>query len=368
MHRSESKKRNSLGLIALVLCCIIAWDASAFLGPKLWKMIVLTTPGVLSNTFDTATPLGSDAPSTLDDHHRLTKAALQERLNDFNGNTDEGPIYWPLTGTQVSDTDAGQFRFAPLREMSDDPDQALTGYSSFADMGFFYTKAVAGVAEGHFQDESLNVVQMTSGGSFGAATTNLLANTLDVTGNIDPTSYETTNGGFLDEDAMGSNSATKVASQQSIVAYVANRHIPFCRAFLKTSAQTLGSGAWATIQFNNDSDSGLGWDASSIYNTGNYRITPGVEGYYQVNAGYTLANTGEGKGMGIRIYKNGTIEIATVAQGGRIDADVLPAITVSDIVYLDADDYIQIQAYQNSGSNKDISTGSNAAFVSFART
>ena len=44
--------------------------------------------------------------------------------------------------------------------------------------------------------------------------------TLDVTGNIDPTSYETTNGGFLDEDAMSSDSATKVASQQSIKAYI----------------------------------------------------------------------------------------------------------------------------------------------------
>lgn len=44
--------------------------------------------------------------------------------------------------------------------------------------------------------------------------------TLDVTGNIDPTSYETTNGGFLDEDAMGSNAANKVASQQSIKAYI----------------------------------------------------------------------------------------------------------------------------------------------------
>ena len=43
---------------------------------------------------------------------------------------------------------------------------------------------------------------------------------LDVTGNIDPTSYETTNGGFLDEDNMASDSATKVASQQSIKAYV----------------------------------------------------------------------------------------------------------------------------------------------------
>jgi hypothetical protein len=46
-----------------------------------------------------------------------------------------------------------------------------------------------------------------------------VAGTLDVTGNIDPTSYESTNGGFKDEDAMTSNSATAVASQQSIKKY-----------------------------------------------------------------------------------------------------------------------------------------------------
>lgn len=47
-----------------------------------------------------------------------------------------------------------------------------------------------------------------------------VAGTLDVTGNTDPTTYETTNGGFLDEDDMSSDAADKVASQQSIKKYV----------------------------------------------------------------------------------------------------------------------------------------------------
>ena len=45
------------------------------------------------------------------------------------------------------------------------------------------------------------------------------AGTLDVVGNFDPTTYETTNGGFLDEDDMVSDAADKVGSQQSIKAY-----------------------------------------------------------------------------------------------------------------------------------------------------
>ncbi len=47
----------------------------------------------------------------------------------------------------------------------------------------------------------------------------IIAGTLDVTGNIDPTTYETTNGGFLDEDDLSSDAADKIASQQSIKAY-----------------------------------------------------------------------------------------------------------------------------------------------------
>ena len=46
---------------------------------------------------------------------------------------------------------------------------------------------------------------------------------LGVTGDIEPTSFSTVNGGFIDEDSMATNSATKVPSQQSVKAYVDNQ-------------------------------------------------------------------------------------------------------------------------------------------------
>lgn len=46
-----------------------------------------------------------------------------------------------------------------------------------------------------------------------------VAGTLDVTGNTDPTTYETTNGGFQNSDTMASAADTKVASSDSIVKY-----------------------------------------------------------------------------------------------------------------------------------------------------
>lgn len=69
-------------------------------------------------------------------------------------------------------------------------------------------------------DLAVNTDKFTVAAASGNA---LVAGTLDVVGNIDPTSYETTRGGFLDEDAMGSDAADKVASQQSIKTRIASQ-------------------------------------------------------------------------------------------------------------------------------------------------
>lgn len=100
-------------------------------------------------TFDTATPLGSDAPSVLDDADRETKAATQERMNVCG--------YWPLTGTQVSDADAGKFRYLIFRE----PNSIV---SVDADEYILSTKDVNSIAELHGTDENEAEVQITSDG------------------------------------------------------------------------------------------------------------------------------------------------------------------------------------------------------------
>lgn len=150
-----------------------------------------------------------------------------------------------------------------LQVTFDDPLSAAPATVA-ASEGVLYTLDVSSKAELHFEDEDENTLQITSGGDLysstgltvtnnatfnggitlgagddliGSATSDITINmdkftvagatgntviggTFDVTGNIDPTTYETTNGGFLDEDAMGSDAADKVASQQSIKAYV----------------------------------------------------------------------------------------------------------------------------------------------------
>ena len=120
-----------------------------------------------SFTYDTETPAGSDDPAEADDRMREIKAALQERLAVEH--------VFALTGTEVSASDTGKH-------------------------------------------SAINPTSVTSSGAI-SGTTGSFSGTLDVTGNIDPTTYETTNGGFLDEDDMASDADDKVASQQSIKTY-----------------------------------------------------------------------------------------------------------------------------------------------------
>lgn len=100
-------------------------------------------------TYDIATPLGSDAPSVLDDRDREIKAAVQERMNVDH--------YWPLTGTQVSDVAAGQHRQIEFYGPISTPTYAANKF-------FLYSKDVGSVVEFFLLDELDNEIQITSGG------------------------------------------------------------------------------------------------------------------------------------------------------------------------------------------------------------
>ena len=170
-----------------------------------------------TNTWDETTPTGSDNASTADDFFRKHRLDLGERL--------EGMFYGFNADSNASPENDTGIKNLKLYKQSGDP-------TVVTDFGHFYVKLVSGVPELFYQDDENTTLQLTSGGNLkstaglsidGASTLTgavSCASSLDVTGNIDPTSYETTNGGFLDEDDMSSDSATKVASQQSIKAAI----------------------------------------------------------------------------------------------------------------------------------------------------
>ena len=99
-------------------------------------------------TLDMAIPAGSADPKTLDTIIQNHKKAWQERLNSDH--------YMPLTGTEVSDTAAGEHRKVTLRALGSDP-------TNVADKGFLYAKDVSAKVQAHWEDEDGNIKVITRG-------------------------------------------------------------------------------------------------------------------------------------------------------------------------------------------------------------
>jgi hypothetical protein len=101
------------------------------------------------------------------------------------------------------------------------------------------------------------------------------------------------------------------------------------------------------------------WDVGSDYtNTaGNYKFTAPVTGYYLVQA--QLAYMACSSLMYTRIYKNGALTYFTVGTGGGGGAECLG---LSLIMYLTANDYIQVYGRQNSAGDITIEHGGHTFF------
>ena len=83
------------------------------------------------------------------------------------------------------------------------------------------------------------------------------------------------------------------------------------------------------------------FDLTNDYdNTTNYRFTPSVEGYYQVNCTVYFAGSGMSRGI-TRLYKNGS-------EQGRADFLITgdAIIPYSDLVYMNGStDYLELYGY-----------------------
>jgi hypothetical protein len=104
------------------------------------------------------------------------------------------------------------------------------------------------------------------------------------------------------------------------------------------------------------------FDTNSNYdNTTNYRFTPTVAGYYQVNAEVKMV--GSSQILIASIYKNGS-EFKRGTQAG-VSTGTMAAAVVSALIYLNGStDYIEAYVYQDTGGALNIegSSGTNGYF------
>jgi len=105
------------------------------------------------------------------------------------------------------------------------------------------------------------------------------------------------------------------------------------------------------------------FDTNSYFSSS--RFTPLIAGYYQITAsirfGSSTLNTGSA--FILHIYKNGSV-YQTAGAGVQTGGFVFPSI--NGLVYCNgSSDYIEIYAYQNSGSTITLDTGTNYIFSGF---
>ena len=111
---------------------------------------------------------------------------------------------------------------------------------------------------------------------------------------------------------------------------------PAFSAYL-SATQSITSGTFTKMQFNTEE-----YDTNNNYDTTNYRFTPTVAGYYQVNGRFdsTVASTL----LICTIYKNGSESRRGVDTRASLNA--ASGVNVSAVIYMNGTtDYLELYAY-----------------------
>ena len=131
-------------------------------------------------------------------------------------------------------------------------------------------------------------------------------------------------------------------------------NMPAFSAYATSNSQTIATSTFTKIQF-----TAKEFDTANCFDsTTNYRFTPTVAGYYQVNLAVGFSNSAIGLCL-LSIFKNG----ARFKDGTIIpNANIGPLCVASALIYFNGTtDYIEGFAYQTSGGNLTVSVNSGSA-------
>jgi len=140
--------------------------------------------------------------------------------------------------------------------------------------------------------------------------------------------------------------------------YVAT-NAPAFRAYLNADQTGISSATWTKVQIDTEE-----FDTNSCYdNSTNYRFTPTIAGYYQINFRVRNDSTSTRASDFSAIYKNGSLYSYANTALFSTAADV--GMNGSDLIYFNGStDYIEIYTYLN-GASGNVDGGSTAnTFVS----
>jgi len=124
----------------------------------------------------------------------------------------------------------------------------------------------------------------------------------------------------------------------------------------RSSVQSIPDATDTKVQFNAEN-----WDDNNEFDsTTNYRFTAQKSGYYLIQSIIGIADPSSGKTIVTYIRKNG----ATIAQRNITTSAVgMQFCPISDIVYLNVNDYIEIWIYHNYGTAQNTTSSSPVAYL-----
>jgi len=133
---------------------------------------------------------------------------------------------------------------------------------------------------------------------------------------------------------------------------------PAFSAYRSSSNQSVSAGSWTKVQCQTEE-----FDTAAAYdNATNYRFTPQVAGYYQVNAQLCPVGVPTTRGIAA-IYKNGSLH--KIGSDYMVDSTTVGRSTVSALVYLNGTtDYVEMYGFvsSTSGPGFGYSTGGDTYF------
>lgn len=133
------------------------------------------------------------------------------------------------------------------------------------------------------------------------------------------------------EDALQIDSVAKTI--EAVVPYTLASNGPAFSVQLSADQTGVVSGTWTKILFNTEL-----FDTNNCF--ANYKFTPNVPGYYQINGSVSMNATAGITTVGVAIYKNGVI-LNTSSNNVPSSVDVTK--TVSAVIYLNGTtDYVEL--------------------------
>ena len=134
---------------------------------------------------------------------------------------------------------------------------------------------------------------------------------------------------------------------------------PAFSAYMTNGSAGISTGSTTSTKIILDTEE---FDTASCFDSStNYRFTPTVAGYYQINAAVTYAVPASTAGAGAVIYKNGSGLCWGTASG---TSNMFPTAFLSSLIYLNGStDYIELYIYNGTGATSSTSYGRNYCYM-----